>query len=237
MLESSAFPDPDLMIWFARHYEAGNIEPTDRLLVLLTKYERTMTQSAERARFAELADQTTIVQLKRVFQTSWFGLAGFEASDAFQIRTSVFRSRQERTFLRAASERFPGLRALPNYPVDQIIDLSRIKPLVSHEAWRSGKLLRLDTVLVTPIEGDPVAAFELDSAHHDDPDVKRRDAWKNELLVAARIPYFRLRSESPDSTTVDEWYSLLTDEVLDKISVGERLRVRDFHPTLVPMYR
>ena len=82
-----------------------------------------------------------------------------------------------------------------------------------------------------------MVAFELDSARHDDPEVKRRDAWKNELLVAAKIPYFRLRSESPDSTTVDEWFSLLTDEVLDKISVGERLRVRDFHPTLVPMYR
>jgi hypothetical protein len=51
------------------------------------------------------------------------------------------------------------------------------------------------------------------------------------------VTHFRLRSESPDSTTVDEWFSLLTDEVLDKISVGERLRVRDFHPTLVPMYR
>ena len=121
--------------------------------------------------------------------------------------------------------------------MDQIINLNRIKSLVSEEAWRSGRLLRLDTILVTPIEGDPVAAFELDSASHDDPEVKRRDAWKNELLVAARIPYFRLRSESPDSTTVDEWFSLLTDEVLDKISVGERLRVRDFHPTLVPMYR
>jgi Protein of unknown function (DUF2726) len=237
LLESSPFPDPDLLIWFARHYEAGNIEPTDRLLVLLTKYERKMIQSAERARFADLAGQTTIVQLKRVFQTSWFGLAGFEASDAFQIKTSVFRSRQERTFLRAVSERFPGLRALPNYPVDQIIDLNRIKARVSLEAWKSGRLLRLDTVLVTPIEGDPVAAFELDSVRHDDPEVKRRDAWKNELLVAAKIPYFRLRSESPDSTTVDEWFSLLTDEVLDKISVGERLRVRDFHPTLVPMYR
>jgi hypothetical protein len=237
LLESSPSPDPDLLVWFARHYQAGNIEPTERLLLLLTRLERTVTQSEERARFADLPGHTTIVQLKRVFQTSWFGLAGFEASDAFEIKRSVFRSRQERTFLRALSERFPGLRALPNYPLDQIIDLKRIQPRVSHQAWQSGRLLRMDAVLITPIEGDPVAAFELDSCHHDDPEVRMRDERKNELLVAARIPFFRLRSESPDSTTVDEWFSLLTDEVLDKISVGERLRVRDFHPTLVPMYR
>jgi len=64
LLESSPLPDPDLVTWFARHYQAGNIEPTDRLLVLLTQYERKMTQSAERARFADVAGQTTIVQLR-----------------------------------------------------------------------------------------------------------------------------------------------------------------------------
>ena len=97
--------------------------------------------------------------------------------------------------------------------------------------------MRVDSLLVTPIEGDPVAAFELDSRLHDDPEAKRRDALKDELLVAARIPYFRLRSENPEATTVDEWYGLLTDEALDKVSVGERLRVRDVHMSLVPLYR
>jgi hypothetical protein len=97
--------------------------------------------------------------------------------------------------------------------------------------------MRVDSLLVTPIEGDPVAAFELDSGLHDDPEVKKRDARKDELLVTARIPYFRLRSENPEATTADEWYSILTDEALDKVSVGERLRVRDVHTSLVPLYR
>jgi hypothetical protein len=225
------------LAWFGSQFEAGNIEPTDRLVGLLRKRQRKMEQAAARQRSTEAEGQTTIVQMKRVIQTSWFGFAGFDASDAFQIKRSVFRSNQERRFQRAVSERWPGCRALPNYPLDQFIDLNRIKSMVSHDAWYSGRLLRVDSLLVTPIEGDPVAAFELDSRVHDDPDVRRRDALKDELLVAARVPYFRLRSENPEATTVDEWFSLLTDEALDKVTVGERLRVRDFHAMLVPMYR
>lgn len=237
LIESSPTLDNDLLIWFCRQYDAGNIEPTERLLVVLSKLQRKMEQTAERERFAGVDGQTTIVQMKRVIQTSWFGFAGFAASDAFQIKRSVFRSKQERAFQRAVSERWPGCRAFPNYPLDQFIDLERIKRMVSHDAWYSGRFMRVDSLLVTPIEGDPVAVFELDSGLHDDPEVKKRDALKNELLVAARIPYFRLRSENPEATTVDEWYSLLTDEALDKVSFGERLRVRDFHAMLVPMYR
>jgi len=161
----------------------------------------------------------------------------FRASDAFEIRRSVFRSPQERAFAKALSLRFPGLRALPNYPLDQVVDLDRLKALVGDEAWRYGFGCRLDAVLVTPLEGDPIAAFELDSRVHDRPDAAKRDQWKNHLLSAARIPLFRLRSEDPTATGVDERYSLLTDQVLDKIDCGERNRTRDVHTTLVPLYR
>jgi hypothetical protein len=54
--------------------------------------------------------------------------------------------------------------------------------------------------------------------------------------MAARIPLLRLRSDAPMATAVDEWYSILTDEVLDKIDCGERVRVRDTHSSLVPIY-
>ena len=236
-LESAPTPDGEVLAWFVRQFEAGNIEPTDRLVIVLKKRQRKLEQAAARDRFAAVEGQTTVVQMKRVVQTSWFGFAGFDASDAFQIKRSVFRSTQERCFQRAVSERWPGCRALPNYPLDQFIDLDRIKSMVSHDAWYSGRLFRVDSLLVTPIEGDPVAAFELDSRLHDNPEVRKRDALKDELLVAARVPYFRLRSENPEATTVDEWFSLLTDEALDKVTVGERLRVRDVHTSLVPLYR
>lgn len=56
------------------------------------------------------------------------------------------------------------------------------------------------------------------------------------LLMAARIPLFRLRFETP-ATAADERYAILTDEVLDKIDCGERIRSRDVQTTLVPLLR
>ena len=83
-------------------------------------------------------------------------------SDATGICRSVFRSQQERTFLRALSLRFPGLLALPNYPLDQIVALDRVGA-IDAETLRYGRNCRLDAVLIVPDEGDPVAVFELDT--------------------------------------------------------------------------
>lgn len=236
-LESSLVPEPQLLSWFADHHERGNIEVTQRLVGLIRRLERTTAQSDERYRHAGVDPGPVVIQMKRVVQMSWFGTAGFEATDIFELRRSVFRSPQERAFYQALWQRFPGLRPLPNYPLDQITDIDRLRGRVSSEAWRYGQFCRLDAVLVTPVEGDPVAAFELDSGLHDDPDYRRRDQLKNELLHAARVPLFRLRSDAPTATSIAEWFSILTDQVLDKINVGERLRTRELHTTLVPLYR
>ncbi len=124
---------------------------------------------------------------------------------------------------------------LPNYPLDQVADMDRLKRLVSDRIWRYGRACRLDAVLVTPMEGDPIAAFELDSHFHDVPEIAKRDQWKSDLLAKTGITLFRLRSDDPNATSIDEWYSILTDEVLDKIDCGERIRTRDVHTSLVPL--
>lgn len=237
LLDVRELPDAAAVTWFTDHYKRGNVASTQRLEALLRRFNQKARQRAERQRHGAFDSATTVIQTKRVVQMSWFGMAGWQSSDAFEIRRSVFRSSQERTFMRALRERFPGLLALPNYPLDQITDLDRLRSLVPEEAWRFGRYCKLDAVLVTPIEGDPVGVFELDSGHHDSAEQQQRDQWRNLLLIAANLPLFRLRSEDPHATSVDEWYQLLTDEVLDKISVGERLRVRDVHTSLVPLYR
>lgn len=235
-LGNGALEDPQTLAWFVQLAKRGQIDLTPGLASALRKAQRTLAQNVERRRHGKLHGVREVVQLKRVVQLSWFGVAGFEASDAFEIRRSVFRSPQERAFTRALSLRFPGLVALPNYPLDQIANLDRLKAHVSPEAWRYGRMCRLDAVLVTPLEGDPIAAFELDSRNHDRPEAAQRDKHKSDLLIAARIPLFRLRSDAPLATAVDEWYSILTDEVLDKIDCGERVRVRETHASLVPIY-
>ncbi|WP_297913984.1 DUF2726 domain-containing protein [Thiomonas sp.] len=235
-LGNGALEDPETLAWFVQLANRGLIDLTPGLSNALRRAHRRLTQSVERRRHGKLHEVREVVQLKRVVQLSWFGVAGFEASDAFEIRRSVFRSPQERAFARALSLRFPGLVALPNYPFDQIANLDRLKAHVSPEAWKYGRMCRLDAVLVTPLEGDPIAAFELDSRGHDRPEAARRDKHKSDLLMAARIPLLRLRSDAPMATAVDEWYSILTDEVLEKIDCGERVRVRDTHASLVPIY-
>lgn len=235
-LERDAADDPATLAWFVEQAKRGRLDAGPALLGALRKAQRALSQRVERGRHARAPAPREVVQLKRVVQLSWFGVAGFEASDAFLVRQSVFRSPQERAFARALSLRFPGLATLPNYPLDQVANLDRLRAMVSEETWRYGRFCRIDSILVTPLEGDPVAAFELDSKSHDRPENRHRDRHKGELLAAARIPLFRLRSEDPAATTVDEWYSILTDEVLDKIDCGERIRVRDTHSSLVPTY-
>lgn len=237
LLDVQEIPDHDVVAWFAEHVRRGNVSVSPALDRLIRRLNRKIVQETERQRHGAFDSATTVIQSKRVVQMSWFGLAGWDASDAFEVRRSIFRSAQERTFVRALRERFPGLLVLPNYPLDQIADLNKLRSLVTDDAWQYGKHCKIDAVLVTPIEGDAVATFELDSKHHDGTVAARRDRWKNILLEAASIPLFRLRSEDPQATTVDEWFQLLTEQVLDKISVGERLRVRDVHPTLVPLVR
>lgn len=174
-----------------------------------------------------------ILQVKRVVQIMQMFLGDSQFSDGAGICRSVFRSPQERTFLRALSLRFPGLLALPNYPLDQIVALDRVGA-IDTETLRYGRNCRLDAVLIVPDEGDPVAVFELDSRYHDLPEHAGRDVMKNSLIAATGLPFFRLRAESPESMSTDEWYALLSDQVLPHIDLGSRIRCRQASYSLIP---
>ncbi len=231
--------DPALrqLQWFADQYRAGKIGENEQLRGMLLKLEHAMRREHERRRYASYEPTGPIFRTKRVVQLSWFGFAGFQSSDAFEVRRSVFLSPQEREFFAAARLRFPGLVVLPNYPLRQVIDLDRLNDILPPGVIAYGRQCLLDFVLVTPREGDPVAAFELDSNMHDDIDRKTADGWKNALMTSAHLPLFRLRSDDPNSTTADEWYSVLTDEVADKIDCGQRIRSREMRTTVVPIVR
>jgi hypothetical protein len=182
-----------------------------------------------------LSDAATVIRLRRVVQITDYRWGTQSVSDALGLRQSVFRSVQERFFLRALSLRFPGLTALPNYPLDQIADFSKLRAILDDETIRFGKACRLDALLVIPDEGDPVAAFELDSRYHDDPAAKRRDQLKDRLLQLLGVPLFRLRAEEGNAMDTDEWYALLTDEVLSEVTCGNRIRSRRLHSALIPV--
>lgn len=207
--------------------------PTDGLLALAQAAGR--PAGSARASTSETYPDLPPIQVRRVVQIIDMGIGTYTASDALGIRRSVFRSEQERTFLQALALRFPGLHAFPNYPLDQLADFDKLGNLLDHETIEYGRRCRVDAVLVVPGEGDPVAAFELDSRLHDEPAQARRDRLRNRLFRAIQIPFFRLRTEHCHSVGIDEWYALLTDEVAGKIDCGRRIRIRTSHPSLVPI--
>lgn len=174
------------------------------------------------------------IQLKRVIQILDMGVGSYSASDAIGIRRSVFRSEHQRTFIQALALRFPALYALPNYPLDQLADFDKLRSLLDAETLQYGLRCRVNAVLVVPGEGDPVAAFELESLPQEEPGQARRDRLRSRLFRVIQIPFFRLRTDQCASVGVDEWYALLTDEVADKIDCGRRLRVRASHSMLIP---
>lgn len=176
----------------------------------------------------------TIIRTKRVIQVMDYQWGSYSVSDALGLRQSVFRSQQEKCFLRALSLRFPGLTALPNYPLDQIADFDKLQSVLDPRTVSYGRRCRIDALLVIPDEGDPVAAFELDSDFHDSAEAKQRDELKDRLLQVVGIPLFRLRAQENSTMDTDEWYALLTEEVLDRVSCGEKIRSRRFYSSLVP---
>lgn len=236
-LKRSPAPDDETLRWFMRMCSDGWIKANGAIERALLRLERRMRREAERKRYGAFDSATTILQTRRVVQMSWFGTAGFCSSDAFEIRRSIYSARQERQFAAAARLRFPGLSVLPNYPLRQVVDLDKVKRMIPPSIVRYGFKCLLDVLVATPREGDPIAAIELDSRSHDDEVRQRQDEWKAQLLQVANIPLFRLRSEDPASTSIDEWYSVLTDQVVDHLDCGARIRTRDSHETLVPLFR
>lgn len=239
-------PPPMLLSAYAKLLLSGKVQasaevimalhakiPSDELMALARAIQA--RSSNERVAAEQpLQDQPTI-QLRRTIQIIDMGFGSYTASDALGIRRSVFRSEQERTFLQALALRFPGLHAFPNYPLDQLADFDKLANILDDETLEYGRRCRIDAVLVVPGEGDPVAAFELDSRLHDEPAQARRDRLRNRLFRVIQIPFFRLRADHCTSVGIDEWYALLTDEVAEKIDCGHRIRIRTCHPRLVPV--
>jgi hypothetical protein len=242
-------PASKLLITYAELLVAGKIHaPADLILRLYEKVPSPGLSAITEALTRPVIDNRTVlsaqaqqfsaipvVQVKRVVQVIDMGIGSYCVSDALGIRRSVFRSEQERTFLQALALRFPGLHAFPNYPLDQLADFDKLKNFLDKETIAFGLRCRIDAVLVVPGEGDPVAAFELDSKLHDEPAQLKRDGLRNRLFQVIQIPLFRLRAEHCHSVSIDEWYALLTDEVSDKIDCGRRIRIRTSHARLVPI--
>lgn len=194
----------------------------ERLALLENRLSRSQTRKPLLGEQAEKL-KGPVIEVRRFVQSTFMEFTPRSAAETLGLRKSIFRSEQERFFLKALSLRFPALLALPNYPLDQIVELSSLRKPLGEKVWLYGKHCRIDALLVLPDEGRPVAAFELDSGYHDQPKAQLRDEMKDAIFRLLGMPFFRLRIESPHSATSEEWYALLTDEVVPRLDLGRRL--------------
>lgn len=186
-----------------------------------------------RPRLVEKPAAGGTIQLRRVVQVTTYGLGRFEDSDRQGIQRTIYRSPQERAFHRAVQLRYPGLLALPNYPLAAVMNTDWLRHVVPRRLFVFALRSALDVLLVTPGEGDPIFAFELDSPYHDEPAAQARDQMKDELLQMAEIPLVRFRVEDSALMAVDDWYAALSDQV-GEIPVPKRHRSREQSLSFVP---
>lgn len=173
-------------------------------------------------------------EVKRIAIVSTFNVGVWSAVDAFDFRTNVCASQQEREFLRAIRQYFPSLQAYPNLPLRSFIDITKLEGTVPMRARSYAWSAQVDVLLCTADE-DPVAGIELDSAHHDTDDATERDELKNLLFNLSGLPLIRIRAGDEKAVRAEDFYDLLMSEAktLDTIR-PRRLRPRRTHDFLVP---
>lgn len=156
-----------------------------------------------------------------------------QKTDAAGSKKNLCASGQEREFLKAIRQFFPSIRAYPNVPIKNFIDVVGMQVLSARQR-RYARTAEVDVLLCTEDE-DPIAGFELDSTIHDSEVVKERDLRKNELFALAGIPLLRIRAEDTRNVRAEDFFDLLVvhSERLDKLR-PRRMRPRRNHDVLIP---
>lgn len=175
-----------------------------------------------------------VTEVKRVAVASSFSFGTWSAVDAFDFRKNLCASRQEYEFLTAVRQYFPSLRAYPNQPLRNFIDIEKLEAVVPLRVRNYAWSAQVDVLLCTEDE-DPVVGIELDSVHHDADEAAERDELKNLLFKLAGIPLIRIRPADTRAVRAEDFYDLLMAEskTLDTLR-PRRLRPRRTHDFLVP---
>lgn len=175
-----------------------------------------------------------VTEVKRVAVASSFSFGTWSAVDAFDFRRNLCASRQEYEFLTAVRQYFPSLRAYPNQPLRNFIDIEKLEAVVPLRVRNYAWSAQVDVLLCTEDE-DPVMGIELDSVHHDAEEVAERDELKNLLFKLAGIPLIRIRPADTMAVRAEDFYDLLMaeSETLNVLR-PRRLRPRRTHDFLVP---
>lgn len=174
------------------------------------------------------------IPMKRIVVSSTYTFGVMAVSDALSCKKNLCASSQELEFLKAVRQFFPGLRAYPNLPLRNFIDLGLLGHVADEQLRKFCWSSQVDVLLCSEDE-DPVGGIELDSLHHDEAAAQERDLLKNRLFGLAGLPLVRIRADDTSNIRAEDFYDLLTaeQEALEVIR-PRRLRPRRNHDVLVP---
>jgi hypothetical protein len=117
---------------------------------------------------------------------------------------SLFKSAQEAAFFHALRTVFQTYTPYPNVALSSLIDFEAIRPRLAPKERDYFFKGIVDCVLFDPHDDyRPVHFFELDSAHHDDPDQQEKDGYKDRIIAAAGHRLYRVRPQVHPVTTDD----------------------------------
>jgi very-short-patch-repair endonuclease len=164
-----------------RNQAAGNDEAVRTLGRLATGDSRRVSLCAEGSREQFEVDGVRITRI------------GPQRGVA-DARNSLFKSEQERVFFEALRTAFPTHLVYPNAALNAVLNYERLQKKITQAERDYFFRALIDAVVVDPLDDlRPVFFFELDSAHHDTPEARRKDRLKDAILAKAGQHLFRLR--------------------------------------------
>lgn len=132
-------------------------------------------------------------------------VSGNSPTRAVNALRPLFKSRQEREFFHAARQVRPDLLAIPNAPLNVLLEYRWLKPCLSSDQQDYFFRATVDCVLFDPARDyRPVWFFELDSRWHDPPDRAERDRWKDFIFSMAGQRLLRIRADRPSQRRFEE---------------------------------
>ncbi|GKS13533.1 hypothetical protein YDYSY3_45330 [Paenibacillus chitinolyticus] len=105
----------------------------------------------------------------------------------------IFYHESEINLYKVLIELFPQHFVFPNISLKTIIDVDKLKELVSGDQMNYLFMAHVDFAIINTSTYTPVLAFEKDSAYHDNKAAINRDEWKNHIFKMSGIPLIRIR--------------------------------------------
>ena len=166
--------------------------------------ERNLTSPGRAARYARFrpdadACRAVLAQFGDVPAERRPGEGGRVEESALPSRPdagrSIFRSRQEAYFYKAAVRVFSGKLVVPNAALHAAVDYDAVRGLLNASEREIFFRVLIDLAVFDPDRGfRPSVFLELDSPWHDDPQVSERDRLKERIIHLAGCRLLRIRT-------------------------------------------